>query len=357
MNSVKFLCPACRQKLEADADMFGTKLQCPVCNAWMQVPNGPAPAHSGVAPASPGRPGYAVALGVGAAFVVLLAGALTATWWFGLLPGRQKNSDMSAYPEWSPQVASSSLQSASGPGAIEEGTSEKTEKVRAPVSTSTLAAAAATSPRQGETKATDVALPKPPPTEERPKEIEEPPQRPERVLSEVERRKVFTQLLAADDKAQQETRRQMPDDPTQAMEVGSSLKLMERTPLFRAPPSADAPQAQLEEMGKLQAATTILVVEVRPGRTVPWYRVEASDRSGEPAGKGWVCAATLTGQSREDMDARHVKQQRLQADLLSQYQRGVENEHGITTDQARKILSEGLENQWDGAKRADITGE
>jgi hypothetical protein len=184
-----------------------------------------------------------------------------------------------------------------------------------------------------------------------------PRQPPERILSEDEKKKVFAKVLAADGKAQQEARRRIPDDPTHAMAVGDILRLTEKTPLHRAAPRLDAPQAKIEETGKLTPGTAIRVAEVRPGRDTPWYRVEVLGKSGETAGDGWVGAAWLTGQSREDRDARHAKQQRLQTELLAEYQRAVEEEHGVTSAQVRRILSEGYENAWDGSKRNDITGD
>jgi hypothetical protein len=356
MDSVKFFCPACRQKLEAESDMFGTKLQCPVCNAWMQVPGGTDQAVPEPVPAKSSKPRYMLALGVGAALgVVLLAGGLALAWLLGVIGRGESSIDMSALPEWSPQAASSSLQSVSVPGVIKEEPSARPEEPRTPVQVRPPAPAASSG--RAEVRPDDVARLRQPPTEERPKEVEEPPPRPPRVLSDDEKRKVFAELLACDDKAQAEARRLVPEDATQGMEVGASLKLRERTPLYRGPPPVDSPQAEVEEAGKLQAGMTILVLESRPGRSSPWYRVDVTDKSGAPAGKGWVSAASLTGQAREDMEARHVKQQRVQADLLSQYQRAVEKDHGITTAQARKILSEGIENQWDGSKRGDVTGE
>jgi hypothetical protein len=291
MESVKFFCPTCRQKLEVEADTFGTKLQCPVCGAWMHAPNGAGAEAPGtdVAVASGKRDGpqFLLALGAGAVTgVALLSCGVAVAWWFGLLPNEKEPFDPNTMPQWSPQLASSALDAVSAPDAFREEAQSLTEKV--PASVLTDAAEVATAPRRGGARGADVAAAGPPPAREADRGVRnETPQVSERAVPEAERRKIFAQLLAADDMSQQEARRQIPDDPTQGMERATSL----------------------------------------------------------------------AGQSREDLNARHVKQQRLQSDLLSQYQRAVENEHGITTDQARKILSEGIENQWDGTKRADITGE
>lgn len=362
MESVKFFCPSCRQKLEAEAEMFGTKLQCPVCNAWMLVPNGVTPAvpSAGSAPDGPplppadagkvARPRYMLALCIGGGIgVVVLAGFLVAAWWLGTM-SRKNDMDLSALPEWTPQVASSAIQSVSVPQIIEEEPRDKVVDLPPP------AGGEGPSRRmdgeKGDSSSREVV-----PEPGRANTVAESPRRPERDLSAEERKSVFLQLLAADDRAQQDAKRQFPDDPTHGMAAGDKLKLRDRVPVYRTPPPPDAPQAELDEAGKLQPGVEIEVTEVRAGRTLPWYSVQATDKTGNPAGKGWVSAAALTGQSREDMNARHRKQENLRGELLSQYQRDVEVKHGIGTPQARKIYSEGIENGWDGSKRGDITGD
>lgn len=351
MNSVKFFCPSCRQKLEAEEEMFGTKLQCPVCNAWMMVPNGPAQASPAKEPTQrEAKPRYLLALGTGAALGLALMAAL---WFLWIKPPKQV--DLSKLPMWSPQVASSVLESASATNAASAKSppDNAAPPTNAPVPAPPTEASRKETVEDGKTEAPSA---KPPP-EEKPKAVEEPPQRPARVLSDDEKRKIFTKLMEADDKAHQEARRRMPDDPTHGMVAGDSLRLKEATPVYRAAPPADAPQAELEPAGKLHAGCTIKVMEVRVGRSLPWYHVEATDKSGRATGKGWISATSLTGQSGADMTARHIKQQQLRADILAQYQRAIEAEHSIPAAQAGKILSEGIENGWDGSKRGDITGD
>ena len=140
------------------------------------------------------------------------------------------------------------------PGVIKEEPSARPEEPRTPVQVRPPAPAASSG--RAEVRPDDVARLRQPPTEERPKEVEEPPPRPARVLSEDEKRKVFAELLTCDDRAQAEARRLVPEDATQGMEVGASLKLRERTPLYRAPPPVDSPQA-FRTKGSFTATQTI----------------------------------------------------------------------------------------------------
>ena len=42
MADVSFVCPECRQPLEAPEEMAGEQVACPACNAELTVPVGPA---------------------------------------------------------------------------------------------------------------------------------------------------------------------------------------------------------------------------------------------------------------------------------------------------------------------------
>jgi hypothetical protein len=357
---VKFYCPSCGQKLSVDADMFGAKLQCPICNAWMKAPTGPVPSvqEQPVAVENSARSRRAIALWIGAGVgAVVIAGGLALAWWLGLLPGSENPPVPGATPEWVPRTVPPP--SKSDPASIPPEQSTQVGEASKPGSKRGSA-----EPGPARANPPEPPTPVAPPRNEdvvQPEPVTPPPPAPrrqaERALSEDEKKKVFAQILAADGKAQQEAKRRIPDDPTHALAVGDSLRLTEKTLLHRAAPRPDAPQAEVEEAGKLPPGTTIRVAEVRPGRDTPWYRVDVVDKSGQTTGGGWVGAAWLTGQSREDRDARHAKQQRLQAELLAEYQRAVEEEHGITSAQVRRILSEGYENAWDGSKRSDITGD
>lgn len=164
-------------------------------------------------------------------------------------------------------------------------------------------------------------------------------------FTEDRRRKIFKEILAAEDKAWTEARKRYPLVPTDHLSVGQTISLSRRTPLMPELDPTD-PMAAYLRIRKLDPRTTIKVLKVSTKHSNPWYFVEARSPSRYSLGTGWINSIALRRQGQVDFKQQVEKQHKLKNRLIDKHNNELAKKYGLTREQLEQICLEGMMERW-----------
>jgi hypothetical protein len=337
---IKFYCPKCEQKLGATDEMVGTIIDCPICGQAMRVP-GAAPA------AAAPRKGVWKTVGlvgwIAAALLVTVGGI------FFMRPGSSTRSPRRRRsrppPRREPVVSTAPARRPApeqprdvDPAPSPAPTPETSRDDDVPV-----VAKAAEPPGRTVVSPPPEPLPAPSVVVTPAKEA----------FSAAERRKIFLELMAADERASREAKEEFPEDPTQCLAVGATMSLARHTPLLSDLPWSRTLGGATPDALRMGRGMSIKVLEVRTEKGIPWYRVEATGDSHKPPEEGWVSGAALRGQSGVSAEEQHKKQAQRQKQLLAKFRREIQGRFHLSVGQSAQILNEGIHANWLGGESSE----
>jgi hypothetical protein len=164
-------------------------------------------------------------------------------------------------------------------------------------------------------------------------------------LSENQRIKIFQEYILVCRKAQDDSDKEHPEDPTQSLHPGSNFKLTRHTPLAPEFRPRDPLQA-LEKIRTIPEGCTIKVNRVEDNDGFPWYHVNVTDQRGSVVGSGWINSTALRGQANVNFDEQSRKRRQLEETLRLKFEENLAEKYAIKLYHLRQISLEGSRKDW-----------
>ena len=164
-------------------------------------------------------------------------------------------------------------------------------------------------------------------------------------LNKRQRQALYRLLMSAETRAVKNSTTLVPIDPEKSLRPGDTVTLVKHTPLEPNPAPADLSRA-VSEIIQIPPRHVIKAIKTKVVNTAPWYFVEVYAPTGAHFGKGWVSAASLTGQIVTDVDSRLKEQEKTRTRLEKTYKSTIAEDYKLSGAGIKKIIEEGMTKNW-----------
>ena len=163
-------------------------------------------------------------------------------------------------------------------------------------------------------------------------------------LSEPQRKRVFWEIVLAEDRANKEAEERFPTEPYKVLKIGQQIPLTEVTALM--PSDRYRRMSDLTRIRELPPGTVIQILGRAERDFAPWYRVKARTASGASIGTGWINSVALIGQVKVDVEKQLRKQVTFEGPLLKKQKEELARKYGVSLEQLEDIGMEGITKHW-----------